>query len=81
MVLIVATAISGPLGEIFTVRTVLNVVVADGGESIFARNVGLEHYRIPGLNDARRYLHLTCERGRTAGVAFKLSPPKKRWRF
>jgi thioredoxin reductase len=72
-VCIVGGGVAGLAASIFTARAGLDTLVVDGGESILARNASLENY--PGFPegvDARRYLRLTREQARNAGVEFEL---------
>ncbi|PGF15203.1 thioredoxin reductase [Natrinema sp. CBA1119] len=87
-VCIVGGGVAGLAASIFTARAGLDTLVIsegpspsssrtqsgdDGGESILARNASLENY--PGFPegvDARRYLRLSHEQARNAGVEFEL---------
>ncbi|QCS43433.1 NAD(P)/FAD-dependent oxidoreductase [Natrinema versiforme] len=72
-VCIVGGGVAGLAASIFTARAGLDTLVVDGGESILARNASLENYPgFPDGIDARRYLQLTREQARNAGVEFEL---------
>ncbi|ELY71077.1 NAD(P)/FAD-dependent oxidoreductase [Natrinema versiforme] len=72
-VCIVGGGVAGLAASIFTARAGLDTLVIDGGESILARNASLENYPgFPNGVDARRYLQLTREQARNAGVEFEL---------
>ncbi|SEW01501.1 NAD(P)/FAD-dependent oxidoreductase [Natrinema salifodinae] len=72
-VCIVGGGVAGLAASIFTARAGLDTLVVDGGESILARNASLENYPgFPDGVDARRYLELTREQARNAGVEFEL---------
>ncbi|MGQ3412019.1 FAD-dependent oxidoreductase [Natrinema sp. LN54] len=72
-VCIVGGGVAGLAASIFTARAGLDTLVVDSGESILARNASLENYPgFPDGIDARRYLQLTREQARNAGVEFEL---------